>query len=202
MPDLDIVSRTLKKPWRSPYKLLKGGHPAEMVAASLISALAATLREEGGLPDFGTLLANTRGTPPERRSAQTLAEASRALEQKFGQQQAAKLLARSVLRNSAQVEAGMALPGPLPIIEEFLRSQVRANFLAKINGRLVGTLFLSSESLRIFEEAMWTQIEPGIIKLARSLMEDPTASKVRAPRSPRRRHSTAELLDLPVSGEF
>jgi len=27
MPNLDIVGRSLNKPWRSPYRLLKGGAP-------------------------------------------------------------------------------------------------------------------------------------------------------------------------------
>lgn len=48
MPDLDIIERRLKGSWRAPYRLIKGGHPPEAVADSLIKAAAATLRGDGG----------------------------------------------------------------------------------------------------------------------------------------------------------
>ena len=94
MPDLDIVQRQLHKYWRSPYRLVKGGHPPETVAVGLIQSLAATLRDEGGIPGFESLYEVSSGAPTHQASVKTLAEVSRVIEQEFGQRQSVKLAAR------------------------------------------------------------------------------------------------------------
>ncbi|HEX9943155.1 MAG TPA: hypothetical protein VGG03_14135 [Thermoanaerobaculia bacterium] len=200
MPDLDIVARGLTNPWRSAYHLMKGGHPPEVVAESLVKTLAAELREAGGIPGFEPLLAAYLQAQSEGDGARTLAEMSRDIEQRFGQQRSVKLLARAAQRNLARVEAGRALPASLSLAREHLQSLVQHHFFSKTTGRLIGPRkrFATIQEAREFESRVWASLEPQLTEIAHRLMSNPTASKLRAPRSRRQRRTTAELLDTPV----
>jgi hypothetical protein len=200
MPDLDIIERSLKGSWRAPYRLMKGGHPPEVVADALIKAAAATLRGDGGLPGFEAILEACMQAHAPGDAVRTLAEASRSIEQRFGQRHEAKLLARAAQRSKAQFDAGRALPSPLHLDKETLRELLRHSFFSRVTGKLVGEQkrFTDVQRAREYEANVWSCAEPQITKLASRLAADPTASRLRAPQSPRKRQTTAELLNAPL----
>jgi hypothetical protein len=201
MPDLDIVERRLTKAWRAPYRLIKGGHPAKLVADSLVKAAAATLRESGGMPGFEDLSAQFAPLSPLAGRTRTLEDASRALEQRFGQREATKLLVRAFNRSQAKIEAGRALPGPSQCAQEYVRLIFSHHFFDKLSNRLIGEgkRFATVDEARTFEATVRGYLEPQLIRLTRSLIADPTASNLRAPKALSSRRTTAEILDASVS---
>jgi hypothetical protein len=203
MPDLDIIARGLARPWRSAYRLMKGNHPLEAVAESLLKTLVAELRDQGGVPGFEPLLDAYMHAQSERDSARSLAETSRAIEQSFGQQRSVKLLALAARRSLARVQAGRVLPSPLALAKEHLRTILRHQFFSRTTARMIGERkrFATIQAACDFESRVWTTMDSQLTETARRLMEDPSASKLRAPRSTQPRRTTAELLDLPVKGQ-
>lgn len=201
MPDLDIVQRQLRKYWRSPCSLVQGGHPPEAVAAELIKSLAATLRDGGGIPGFEVLYEASSRTPLDQSSIRTLAEASRAIEQEFGQQQSVKLAARAALRQVVEQQYGRLLPSRLTFAAQCLRNLLEHHFFAKVTNLLVGEgkRFGDVREARQYEASVRSYAEPQLMELARRLISDPAASKLRAPKSSMRRRTTAELLDSPLA---
>jgi hypothetical protein len=201
MPDLDIVQRRLLRHWRAPYRLTKGNHPAESVAAALVTAVAATLRDEGGIPAFESLCAASRGMSASVSGTKTLAEVSRAIEQEFGQQRAVKLAARAAQRNALEIHYGRALPGPLSLAKEYLRQLLDHHFFSKAITPLIGEgkRFSDTQEARQFESSVRSYAEPKLTEIAKRLSVDPTASRLRAPKSPRHHRTTAELLEEPLA---
>jgi hypothetical protein len=200
MPDLDIVARNLRKPWRAAYQLMKGGSSPDIVAESLVKALTTELREGGGLPGFELLLAACNKAQSERGSMKTLAEVIRGIEQRFEQHQSVKLLARTVQKNFAEIEAGRVLPGPDSLVREHLQSVTRHHFFSRMGGRLIGQgkRFANIQEARDFEKAVWSSAGAHLAEIVRSLLSDPTASGLRAPKSRRRLRTTAEIIDAPI----
>jgi len=190
MPDLDRVERTLDRL----------GQPPEAVGEQLTRCLAEELRPHGGTPGFAPFLAASITVQGGSQSQRTLGDVSRALEQRFGQTRNAKILARAVQKNDAKVSAGRALPGPSQLAEEYFSLLIRHHFFDRVLFRLVGEdrRFADACEARAFESSVWLTLEKQIPKLAKRFLADPTASKLRAPRSLHRRRSTAELLESPV----
>jgi hypothetical protein len=52
MPDLDRFRRSFEAFWRRSYNLAKSGNSDSEFEDATITALAKTLRESGGCPDF------------------------------------------------------------------------------------------------------------------------------------------------------
>lgn len=204
MPDQDIVEHSLKQPWKPSYRLRKGGCTPELEAESLGKALAATLRDEGGVPPgLEDLLTASSHALTRSDGARTLAEVTRILEQRFGQQGPVKVLARASTRNLAQIEAGRALPGPGSLIGEYLSARVQHEYFDRVRHRLVGgtNRFSDAEVERRFTAQVRTRMEPHLARLAASLTVDPSAAKLRAPKSSLSRRSTAELIDAPLGAK-
>jgi hypothetical protein len=202
MPDLDLVARGLAKHWRVPYNLLKGGQSVQAISESLVKALAAELRESGGLLGYEDLLLASKQAQAKGSKARSLAEASRSIELAFGQHPAAKILARAAQKNLALIEAGRALPGPFSLAEEHVRTVLRHQFFSRVTPRVIGRekRFSEVSEARAFETKIWAAVEHQLRKIAQSLVSDPTASTLRAPSYPRHRLTTAELIDMPLSG--
>lgn len=200
MPDLDRVERSLSPYWRAPYRLLKGGHSEEVVAEALLRCLAADLRKRGGVPEYESFLQVCMAPEQRQEPLKTLADVGRSIEQRFGQSRDAKLLSQTMQRTRAKIEAGRALPSSPYFAEEFLGTLLRHNFFAKVTHLVVGKerRFKDVIEARAFERRVCQELEPQIPKLARRFAADPTASKLRAPKSLRPRLSTAELLDTPI----
>jgi hypothetical protein len=200
MPDLDRVERTLSPHWRVPYRLIKGGHSAELVGEALIRGVAAEIRKQGGVPEFGPFLQVYLAPEQRPESLKTLADVGRAIEQSFGQSRDAKLLSQTMQRTRAKIEAGRALPSSRHFAEEFFGVLLRHHFFAKVTHRIVGVKrrFTDVTEARAFEHRVYQVLEPQIAKLARRFVADPTSSTLRAPKSLRPRLSTAELLDTPI----
>lgn len=201
MPDLDIVQRQLRKHWRAPCRLIQGGHPPEVVAAELTKSLASTLRAEGGISGFERLYEASSRALSDQSSIRTLAEVSRTIEQEFGQQQSVKLAARAARRQIIELQYGRLLPSRLAFASQCLRNLLEHHFFAKVTNLLVGEgkRFSDVRDARQYEASVRSYIEPQLMELARRLMSDPTASKLRAPKSSMRRRTTAELLDSPLT---
>jgi hypothetical protein len=201
MPDLDLVQRSLGKHWRAPYRLTEGNHPVESVAKALIGATAATVREDGGIPCFAPLCEAINRSLQEASGAELLAEATRAIEQKLGQQKAIKLATRAAQRSYQRILSGEALPGPLSLAQEHMYEILRHNFFCKIaNGKLVGKgrRFTDMGEVRRFESDLSASVGFQLRRLAQQLAIDPSAARLRAPASPSPLRTTAQLLDMPL----
>jgi len=201
MPDRDVIERGLTRAWREPYRLLKGGHEAEIVAESLVRAIAADLRGCGGLPAFERVLEAYMKASPPRGKVRSLAEMSRTIEHEFGKSRETQLLTRAAQRSAAKAEAGRLLPGAVPLAKEFLRSFLRHNFFSRVMGRLIGKRFTDIQAARAVEARVWQCLEPQLSRLARSIAANPEAGDWRAPRAERAHRSTADLLDAPLAGK-
>jgi hypothetical protein len=201
MPDQDIVERSLRRPWKRSYRVEKGGHSAEVVAASLIKDLAAAVRDDGGMPGFEQLLPVYFRVSGRPDGARTLAHACRAVEERFEQQWGVKILGRAALRSFALIEARRGLPSRVSLSEEYLRSRVRHDYFAKVTHRLVGRRkrFSDLGEAQRFDAHVWEHLEPQLKKLAVALASDPSARRLRAPKSLLRSRSTEELLETAIS---
>jgi hypothetical protein len=202
MPDLDLFQRSLGKHWRVPYRLTEGNHPLESVAKALVGAVAATIREDGGVPCFASLCETIYRAIHDANGAELLAEATRAIEQRYEQQRAVKLAARAAQQNHSKLLCGEALPGSVSLAQDYVSEILRHNFFSKINdSKLVGTgkRFSDMEEARKFESNLWSSTGPQLRRLAQQLAIDPSASRLRAPASPMPRRTTAELLDMTLA---
>ncbi len=197
MPDLDIVERGLRKHWRKPYKQMKGRQPPEAVADAVIKALAATLRDDGGMPAFEEVAAVALPVSSGSGSSRSFAEATRAIEMQFHQRRPVKLLAQAAQRHMAKVKRGRAIPGRASLADEYCRSLLDHHLFSKVNG--AGQE--DGQGGRECEAEAKAAMEPQLRAVVRQLLADPTARKLRAPKSPHRRRSTAELLDEPLVRE-
>lgn len=200
MPDRDIVERRLARPWAKPYRLMKGGSEADFVAEAIVQALPAHLRERGGIPGFDRVLAVCAPLKAPR-DARSIAAVTRTIEQDFEQSTGIKLLVRVTQRHLAKIGAGRALPGPLPLVEEYLRTLLRHEFFDRVTDRLIGEgkPFPDARAARQFECELLSILESQLSRIAISLLADPTASNLRAPRSLRRKCPTAVLIDIPIT---
>jgi hypothetical protein len=200
MPDRDRVERSLRPPWRAPYRLLKGGQPLEAVADALSRSIAKELRDQGAGSGFEPFLRLAVASESQPVSGKTLADVSRSLEQGFGQDRNAKLLARTMQKTRAKINAGQALPGARPFAEEFIRASIKHHFFAKVIFPSIGRKkrFGDVMEARDFERSVWKLLDPQLSKLANRLADNPNASGLRAPNSLRKRLSTSDLLDTPI----
>lgn len=197
MPDNDIVERSLRREWRAPYRFVKGNFSRETIAESIVAALAAMLRHDGGFPGIERHMA----AQSFQDNAKSLAEVSRAIEQDFEQKSAAKLTARAAQRNLAQIKAGRTDAGLLPLYLDALEFAVQHHLFAKIRYRLVGRgqRFSNVQEAREFENDVRQLYGSQVRVLAHRLLADPTATKLRTPGSKMQRRSTAELLNAPLT---
>jgi hypothetical protein len=201
MPDQDIVERSLNRFWRRPYRLTKGGHSPGVVAESLVKSLAATLREEGGMPGFQQIAVARLEALAAPNGAAHLAEEARVVEQDLCQQQSVKLLVRAAKRDLVLVLAGRALPTDEGLVKEYLKEQLEHEFFSRaLSPRLVGPgkTFSCVDEQRDFLALVWSRVEPQVQKLTVRLLADTSATRLRAPASLRPRRSTAELVEEPV----
>jgi hypothetical protein len=136
----------------------------------------------------------------ESQSHRSLGDVSRALEQGFGQTRNAKILSRATQAMNAEVSAGSALPGPNQLADEYVRLLIRNQFFDRISYRLVGVdrRFADRSEALAFEHSVWQTLNIQIPKIVKRFLADPSASKLRAPRSLHRRRSTAEILESPI----
>lgn len=202
MPDQDIVERGLKKPWKSAYRLLKGGCPPEVVAQALSQALAAVVRGESGLSGFEPMWIATSEAAARPDGGRRLADVARQMEQRFGQQPGSKVVAKAALANFAEIEAGRALPMARSLAEACLRASVESEFFSKTRYRVLGPgkRFTDRNSEHLFKREVDSHLAPAIEEMARSVVRDPSASKLRSPPSRLPKRTTAELLDAPLLG--
>jgi hypothetical protein len=201
MPDQDIVERSLNRPWKRPYRLLKGGHPPEVVADSLVKSQTATLRNEGGMPGFQQIAVARLEALSTPNGAAYLAGAVRVVEQDLGQQPAVKLLAQAARREHVLVLAGRVLPSPESLVDEYLKAQREREYFSKVaSPRLVGPgkRFSCIAELQDFLAQVRSHLEAQHKTLTVRLLADTSATRLRAPSSERPRRSTAELIEEPV----
>jgi hypothetical protein len=202
MPDLDLFQRSLGRHWRAPYSLTEGNHPLESVAKALVSAVAATIREDGGVPCFASLCETIDRAIHDPNGAELLAEATRETEQRYEQQRAVKLAARAAQQNHSKILCGEALPGAISLAQDYVGEILRHNFFSRINNsKLVGNgkRFSDMEEARKFESNLWSSADPQLRRLAQQLAIDPSASRLRAPASSRPRRTTVQLLDMTLA---
>lgn len=196
MPDLDIVEQKIKPHWRKPYQLIKGGQPDDLCVDALIKALAAELRETQGIPAFEELSAAT--------VARDLSTIAKQIERRFDSpvmKDPVQILERATKRCRAKIDAGLALPHPERLARVHCEELIKHSLLGRLKPTLVGMgrRFSNIESMLRFEARIVRAARPQLEKISRRLAENPKDAKIRAPRSLRKRNSTAELLDTPIT---
>lgn len=199
MPDLDKVERRMPPSWRPAYKLTKGRQPVEEVAKAVLSCLTRWFRESGGLPAFqtfaGIVQRRDAGLLDERSLAAVASRLDHQMESRNGKLLAAALLSPAVSGLSSILRGPpherLAQEGLVRIINNVLFSQQR--------DYLVGKRFASRRAALEFETQLMDLLRPQLGELARSLVKDPSAERLRAPSLPlAKRRSTRDLLDQPL----
>lgn len=202
MPDLDRVERVLLPGWRPVYKLVKGGHPTEEIAKRLLKALAAILRDRGGVPNLAECVEQVErhdaGLLDDRRFAAVLDHIEHRHASRHG-----KLLVRAALTPDVFGSDGF-LRGPARerLCRQFLIKLVEQGLFAHQRSHLIkrGRPFASFSQAIEYETRLLALVRQEITELARRLAKDPTARSLRAPAFKLSKTlTTRELVDAPIT---
>lgn len=199
MPDLDRVERTLPPAWRAPYKLVKGGHPIEEVARAVMKVLARTLREKGGAPELDVLARILQRRDAGQLDDRSLSAAAERLELAMATRNG-KLMAAALLHPDVSGPMSFLLgPADERLAQGFLERMVETVLLSKQRNYLIGKRFTDRQEAISLETELMALLRPHLARLARALVNDPSAKRLRAPSYPRPgRKSTQELLEQPL----
>jgi hypothetical protein len=199
MPDLDKVERKLLPAWRAPYGLVKGNHPLEEVAKSVLKVLSETLRREGGLPCLPELAMIVQQRDAGRLDDRSLSAIAFKLEQRM-RTRTERLALAALQRPEVSGPASMLLGRPDQRLAEGLLVRMVENILfSQQRDYLVGKRFASREDAISFENDLLSMLRPHIGHLARRLVRNPQAHRLRAPSFPiPHKKTTADLLDQPL----
>ena len=203
MPDLDIVERRIPSHWRRPYRLMKGGQSAEIVAEAVLKAIAAQLRCDKGVPAFDQGLRRLSiPSSPARSHNKTLSAVANEAERRLGQRAPVHQLRRASRRVQALADAGRALPTPGVLGREYAWELARHFLFGRVEPTLIGPdkRFGSPGNLLEFERRVREESKIGLSQLGNRLARSPSSSKIRAPRRRRPIRSTSQLLDEPILG--
>lgn len=199
MPDLDRVERTLPPAWRPAYKLVKGAQPIEEVARAVVKVVARTLREKGGAPELGVLAAVLQRRDAGLLDDRSLAAAASRLEQRMMTRNG-KLMAAALLRPEVSGPTSFILGPPDERLAQGLLERMIENvLLSQQRDYLIGKRFASRQEEMAFESQLMAVLRPRLAELAKKLVKDPSANRLRAPSFPgAKRKGTKELLDQPL----
>lgn len=198
MPDLDKVERKLPPAWRAPYRLVKGNHPLEVVARAVLKVLSETLRREGGIPWLPDLAMVVQERDAGLLDDRSLSAVARELEQQMTTR-IGHLALSALLRPEVSGSAGVLLGRPdQRLAEGLLCRMVESILFSQQRDYLIGKRFRSRADAIAFETQLLAMLRPHFSNLARRLVGNPSADRLRAPSFPVARKSTAELLDQPL----
>lgn len=198
MPDVDVIERSLTRPWRAAYRLIKGKQPVEIVSAEVLGALAAQLRSDGGMPALAEASEAAAKATHSGEKGSSFYEVVREIERRFSHSGTAKGTADAARRLVTRIEVGQALPGPISLAEEHCWGLIDRHLFGRLN-RFVGIKNIPSfEALSRVRADCRLVLDPKIRQLARTLAADPLASHLRAPAFSRKRPITSELLEEPL----
>jgi len=200
MPDLDKIERNLHPAWRPVYKLVKGGQPLEEVARALLKGLARLLREEGGVPGLPNFVHALQEHDARRLDDRSFDEVVTKIERRMEESGNSRLLARAALRPAVSSFKRL-LQGPPAerLLQTFLKLKIESELFARQRGYLVGKRFTSRAEEVAFETMLLGSIQPELEVLAKRLISDPKAERLKAPSRRRtRKKTTEELIDEPL----
>lgn len=201
MPDLDKVERNLPPAWRPAYKLVKGGQPIEEVARAVLKVVTRTLREKGGAPELRELAEILHRRDAGLLDDRSLAAVVDRLKQRMKTRNG-RLVVAALLRPDVSGPASILLGPPDERLAQGLLVRMVENvLLSRQRNYLIGTgkRFASLQEAIKFESELMAVVRPRLGELARRLVKDPSANRLRAPSFPgAKRKSTKELLDQPL----
>lgn len=203
MPDLDIVEREIKSPWRKPYRLLKGGHPVEFVADALIKTATAQIRLDGGVPGFPEL-ARALQTSSVSTTSGTLAAAARNIEHQFDHYRPVKILSRVCLRQQAHIDEGKTLPCVKDLASDYCWELMRHHLLSRIEPTLIGNgrRFEDLNSYHRYCKELRSNLDPQLRQLATKIVANPENRNIRAPAHRRPRPSVEACVKENLVGLY
>lgn len=177
MTDGDIFHRHPAKAWNASWKLLAGGHPPAAVAAAADKALAATLRQNGGLPRADAFAGIVQAVfDREVNLPQAFDEISQLVREGHGSKQvrlAADACERLVLEAREQ-PASIGLDVVRALTERFLLVTVDNQLFGRIRPELQDRQFGDPREAKGFEEPYRQELAPRVRRLAERLASDPT----------------------------
>lgn len=198
MPDLDRVERNLPPAWRAPYRLIKGNHPLEEAARAVLKVLSETFRREGGVPWLAELAMVVQERDAGLLDDRSLSAVALKLEQEMTTK-TGRLALSALLRPEVSGPASVLLGRPdQRLAEGLLVRMVESNLFSRQRDYLIGKRFRSRADAISFETRLLAMLRPHLASLARRLIGNPSADRLRAPSFPVPQKSTAELIDQPL----
>jgi len=199
MPDLDRIERNLRPAWRPVYKLVKGGQPLEEVARALLKGLARLLREEGGVPGLPKFVHALQEHDAGRLDDRSFDVVVTKIERRMEESGNVRLLARAAWPAVSSFKRLLQGPPAERLLQTFLKLKIESELFARQRGYLVGKRFTSRAEEIAFETMLLGSVQPELEVLAKRLIADPKAERLKAPSRWRtKKKTTEELIDEPL----
>lgn len=193
MPDQDVIPRSVRGPWRQPFRALAGGRAVEDVAHTVTTAVVASIRAEGGMPWAHGLstglersLASGSRLDWELARSEALAQSGGRAGLRLALEQGEVILADPAGRMATDAETALVMGT--------VERTVQARVLAPARAEMVNRLGDYASEQR-YERAVLDQVP--VRQIAEGVIRHPDGKGLRAP-SRRGKGSTAELLDKPL----
>lgn len=192
MPDGDVIRRGVRHAWRGAYEGLAGGGADADVPNLVAKGLTASLRKRGAPPysDEAALVEDAWNQRLPRDQA--LERVARTVGSIGGTREAALMdvaVTRAIIAGPTGASASQA------VVEGYLNAEVDAELMAKVRPAM---LEVAGADPAAVENTIvrWTDESQEVIRrIAKQLIDNPSAEELRAPRSRSPRKNTAQILD-------
>ncbi|WP_040666925.1 hypothetical protein [Nitrolancea hollandica] len=201
MPDLDILDHAIAPGWQKPFRLLAGDACPEDVGHAILGALCRSLRQKGGLPQIDRIQELIERVDSGSVAPIDALNTLRKIEVSKGGHRHTRIAARAASKIIVAINQGDHLSGDVghALIEVVNWELIDHHLFGRARPVLIGQRFADYAEFNSFEAACKRALRPCVTKLADSLVSDPAARRLRAPRMPLKiRRPTVELLNEPI----
>jgi hypothetical protein len=217
MADKDIFMTSVPRLWRGLSNIIEGEsmYDSELIPI-IVSNLARSIRKMGGcgyLPTVNLIVANMANDQiqgdlfgvPGQPDIDSALVALNGIERQNGNSPLAKVIvreAKSLLTQFTNNSDEHKSTGDiaLALTKNICHALIQHLLFSRIRGKLVQKRFHSFSKERIWEKSLKKNSEPGVRKLAISILRDPTAHHLRSPIKSVK-HKTHEILEQVLTAE-
>ena len=197
MPELDRIEVSFRPGWRVPYRWARDrSAPDAQIAEKLVKALSATLRENDGIPGFEEVVALILMSAHSPNTILATFDKLDALVSRHGGHKhvmVASEVAKSIM---VQVDDGRKVSDiSVSLAEAVCSALIDHHFFSKaLNPLIWEQRFRNHDEARAWQSDIERLMQQSIEKIARKLVTDPGADRLRAPNRMTRKEKTSDLL--------